>query len=548
MKIDGCKRLLRMTICFAAALACGCLCTLRAQSADHPIPKIIQKDGRYALMVDGAPYLMLGAQVHNSSAWPAMLTKVWPAIDYLHANTVEMPVYWEQFEPQQGHFDYTVLDTLLAQAREHHVHLVLLWFGTWKNGSSHYMPLWLKRKPDLSPRMIGANGRRVDSPSPYAAAAMKADELAFGALLRHLKATDGQRTVLMFQVENEPGTWGSVRDYSPEAQKLFEAPVPTELLTALHKQSVGGSANWQQVFGDDAEEFFQVWSVASYIEHVAAAGKAIYPLPLYVNAALRNPLVASRPPSYESGGPTDNVIAIWKAAAPSIDLVAPDIYMSDSAQYLKVLELYQRPDNALFVPETGNTPAYSRYFFAALGHGTIGFSPFGMDYTGYANNPLGAARVTEESLQPFALNYKLVGPMDREIALLNFEGKLQAVAEEKGKPSQSLEFGPWKITLSYGLGQFGPGENPPGNPEPIGRALVAQFGTDEFLVAGFFCRVDFRVSDTASGKQRQFLRVEEGSYDNGRFKPIRIWNGDQTDWGLNFASAPQVLRVTLGTY
>ena len=211
-----------------------------------------------------------------------------------------------------------------------------------------------------------------------------------------------------------------------------------------------------------------------------------------------------------------------------------------------MLELYHRPDNALFVPGTGNSPAYSRYFFAALGHQAIGFSPFGMDYTGYSNTPLGAPRIAEEGLEPFALNYKLIGPMDREIARLNFAGKLQAVVEKKGKPSESLEFGPWKVTVSYGLGQFGPGENPPGNPEPTGRALIAQLGVDEFLVAGFFCRVDFHMADATSGKQRQFLRVEEGTYEDGKFKPVRIWNGDQTDWGLNFTSAPQVLRVSLG--
>jgi hypothetical protein len=288
--------------------------------------------------------------------------------------------------------------------------------------------------------------------------------------------------------------------------------------------------------------------VARYIEQVAAAGKAVYPLPLYVNAALRNPLHPSRPPSYESGGPTDNVIPIWKAAAPSVDVLAPDIYMGESAQYLKVLELYHRPDNALFVPETRNDPAVSRFFFAALGHQAIGFSPFGLDYTGYSNSPLGAAKITEESLAPFALNYKLIGPMDREIARLNFEGKLQAVAEEKGQPTQSLDFGPWTVTVSYGLGQFGSGQNPPGNPEPIGRALVARLADNQFLVTGFFCRVDFQLTDSASGKQRQFLRVEEGTYDNGTFHPIRIWNGDQTDWGLNFTSAPQVLRVSVGTY
>jgi len=112
------------------------------------------------------------------------------------------------------------------------------------------------------------------------------------------------------------------------------------------------------------------------VEQVAAAGKADYRLPLYVNAALRDPLKPSHPPSYESGGPTDNVIPIWKAAAPSIDLLALDIYMENSDQYLKVLDLYHRPDNALFVPETGNRPEFARYYFAALGHQAIGFSPF----------------------------------------------------------------------------------------------------------------------------------------------------------------------------
>ncbi len=138
--------------------------------------------------------------------------------------------------------------------------------------------------------------------------------------------------------------------------------------------------------------------------------------------------------------------------------------------------------------------------------------------------------------------------MDQEIALLNFQGKLQAVAEETDKHSQTLVFGPWSATVSYGLPQFGSGANPAGNPQAIGRAFVAQLSENQFLVEGFFCRVDFRVTDTASRLQRQFLRVEEGTYQEGTFSPIRIWNGDQTDWGLNFTSVPQVLRVALSTY
>jgi len=512
------------------------LCLLAATLQSQPIPRLVEKDGRHALLVDGAPYLILGAQVNNSSAWPAMLPKVWPAIRDIHANTVEIPVYWEQFEPQPGRFDTSVVDMLLAQARENRVRLVLLWFGTYKNGSDHYMPLWLKQTPGRHLHITGSNGRLVDSPSPYSKENLESDKRAFAAFMRHLKAADPQHTVIMVQVENEPGSWGSVRDFSPGAQKLFESPVPPALLKALGQQSPSPNANWQEVFGSDADEFFHAWSVAKYVGQVAAAGGAEYPLPLYTNAALRDPLKPGPPGSYESGGPTDNVLHIWKAAAPALELLAPDIYMNDSPRYLKILELYRRPDNALFVPETGSGPMYARYFFSALGHQAIGFAPFGIDYTG--------ARVTPESLAPFALNYKLVAPMMREIARLNFEGKLQAVAEEKDKPTQTLDFGAWTATVSYGIPPFGAGRNPRGNPEPTGRVLIAKLSENQFLVAGYFCRVDFQPA--GSEKPREYLRVEEGAYDNGTFKPIRIWNGDQTDWGLNFTSTPQVLRVTVG--
>jgi hypothetical protein len=514
---------------------------LDAQVKEAPLPRLVKKDGRYALFVDDAPFLMLGAQINNSSAWPAMLPKVWPAIQYLHANTVEMPVYWEQLEPRQGQFDYSVVDTLLTQAREHHVRLVLLWFGTWKNGSQHYMPEWMKLAPERYSHVIDKNGHAADSPSPYATASLEADKLAFAAFMRHLKAADPQRTVIMVQVENEAGTWGSVRDYSPSAQKLFEAPVPPEVVAAMHAPSAAPSANWQAVFGPEAEVCFHAWSVAKYVGQVAAAGKAVYPLPMYANAALRDPIKPGAPGSYESGGPTDNVIPIWKVAAPALDIEAPDVYMSDSVAYLKVLDLYHRDDNALFVPETGGGAGVARFFFSALGLQAIGFSPFGMDYT----RDRGASAKPEEFLTPWAQNYQLIGPMAREIARLNFEGKLQAVAEEKGKPEQLLSFGPWTASVSYGTVQNRIGK---GNPDPIGRALVAQLADNRFLVAGFTCRVEFRPTDASGDKHRQFLKVEEGAYWNGVFKPIRIWNGDQTDWGLNFTSEPVVLRVSLATY
>jgi len=151
-----------------ALLASSIAMDLHAQVKQQPIPQIRKKDGRFALFVDGAPYLMLGAQVHNSSTWPATLPKVWPAMEFLNVNTVEAPIYWEQFEPKPRQYDYSVTDTLLAQARQHHVRLVILWFGTWKNGSQHYMPEWMKLAPDRYPHVVDKNGHAVDSPSPFA--------------------------------------------------------------------------------------------------------------------------------------------------------------------------------------------------------------------------------------------------------------------------------------------------------------------------------------------------------------------------------------------
>ena len=534
-------------VVLAALTILGVTVALHGQMKERPLPRLVKKDGRYALFVDDAPFLMLGAQVHNSSAWRAVLPKVWPAMEYLHVNTVEIPVYWEQFEPRQGQFDYTAIDALLAGARQHRLRLVLLWFGTWKNGSQHYMPEWMKLAPDRYPHMVDKNGHAVDSPSPYATASLEADKAAFTAFMRHLKTADPQRTAIMVQVENEPGTWGSLRDYSSAAQKLFEAPVPPEVLTAMRVTPAPPSANWQEAFGPEAEVCFHAWSVARYVGQVAGAGKAAYPLPLYANAALRDPIKPGAPGSYESGGPTDNVIPIWKVAAPALDLVAPDIYMSDSVPYLKVLELYHRDDNPLFVPETGGGPGVARFFFSALGLQAIGYSPFGMDYTSNRLAPAAAgsadANSREQFLAPWALNYRLIGPMAGEIARLNFEGKLQAVAEEKGKATQSLSFGPWNALVSYGAVR---NSHAAGNAEPIGRVLVAQLADNQFLVAGFYSRVDFRPTDTE--KHRQFLRVEEGVYENGVFRFVRIWNGDETDWGLNFGAEPLVLRVSVATY
>ena len=527
--------------------------SLHAQTS--PLPSIDYHGEHPTLVVDGAPYLMLAAQVNNSSAWPATMPAVWAAMDTLGVNTVEAPVYWEQMEPTRGSFDYSSVDMLLQQARSHHVHLVLLWFGTWKNGSPGYAPAWIKLHPQLYPLALQKDGKRSFSLSPFGGHTLAADETAFSALMQHLKTADPQHTVLMVQVENETGMWGNPRDHSAAADKLFGEPVPEKVLAAMGKTGVHGS--WSEVFGAAADEYFSSWAIARYVNSVAEAGKRMDPLPLYVNAALRDPLQPGGAGSFESGGPVFDALPIWHVMAPAIDAIEPDIYMPQDAKYMAVIGQYALPWNPFFIPETGNSAVYAHYFFAALGAGAFGWSPFGMDETGYVNYPLGAKKIDAETLAPFALNYDIVRPMMREIAKWNGEGRVRGAAESPDTHTETLRFGrtdgkpaQWTATVSYGLPAFYTNEPAPGNAKPEGEALVVELGPDEFLVTGVHCRVDFTPTVTANEPkpQRMWLSVEEGTYKDGVWQTSRLWNGDQTDYGLNFASTPQVLRVRLTTF
>jgi beta-galactosidase GanA len=516
--------------------------TAWSQTNNGSIPNIIEKNGRHALLVDGQPFLMLGGQAHNSSGWPGMLPNVWQSIEAMHANTLEVPIYWEQIEAQPGKFDFSLVDTLLIQARKHDKHLVLLWFATWKNGSSHYMPEWMKREPAKYPIITGKIGQPVDSPSPHTIAAMEADAKAFTSVMKYLKEADAQHTVLMVQVQNEPGAWGSVRDYSANAQKIFEGQVPAELikpevLKALNKPVVA-KGTWTEVFGNDADEFFHAWSVAKYIGYVAAAGKAVNPLPLYVNAALRDPLSNPSANNYESGGATDNVIPIWKAAAPAIDLLAPDIYISESQKALKVIELYDRPDNPLMVPEIGSNEEYTRYFYSVLAHGGIGFSPFGIDDNGRGESK----EETQTRLAPIAQEFAMASPMMRELAKWGFEGKIKAVIEREDHAAQTIDLGSWQAIVSFGAG----GPSTQANARSISKAMIVQLGENEFILIGTLCHFTFKPRGANEGKAWQYLKVEEGQYENGKFKLLRIRNGDETDWGgPRIGPSPVILHTTL---
>jgi hypothetical protein len=507
-------------------------------------PRIEHKDGRYALLVDGRPYLVLGGQIHNSSAWPSELPQVWESMAALHANTVEAPVYWEQFEPREGQFDYSNVDQLVEGARAHNLRVVLLWFGTWKNGNMHYVPGWVKTDTKRFPHTIRPDGEPIDVLSPNSHNTLEADKAAFVALMRHLKEIDADKhTVVMVQVENESGNIGSVRDNSAEANRIFAGQVPADLLAAAHKQA----GTWTQVFGADADETFQAYFQAKYINEIAAAGKSEFNIPLYINVWIDYPAaeLAQRQLDqpgivYPSGGAVQKLVGLWRALAPSIDMIGPDIYANDSPFYRQTMDAYQRADNPLWIPETGRDDSYAKFFFYALGRGALGFSPFGVDQTGW--NILG-----DEPWKSHAENFALIEPMSREVANLEFEGKLKTAVEEPGHATQEIDFGEWQATVAFGFPQPD-GRRAPGTKDAHGSALVAQLGPDEFLVTGIDASVTFHLRGKLPWSHSQVLTAEQGVYDAGVWKKLRLWNGDETDRGLCFYQKPEVVRLTMSRF
>ncbi|VXC77247.1 DUF5597 domain-containing protein [Sphingomonas sp. 8AM] len=530
-------------IAFTAGLLLAATGTAAAQ-----IPHLESRHGRHALIVDGAPFTILGAQVNNSSNYAQVLKTAWPVLDRIHANTVEVPIAWQQVEPQEGRFDLSFLQELLDQARSHDKRVVLLWFGTWKNTSPGYTPDWVKLDNRRFPRMKKRDGQDHGVLSAHGAATLAADRTAFVKVMEYLRDHDAQHTVIMVQPENETGSYRNPRDYSPTANGLFAKSIPTALAKRL-----GRSGTWSQVFGAQADRAFNTWYVASYVEAIAAAGKAVKPLPMYVNAALAGPSNVPDPDGVASGGPQQDVLEIWKAAAPHVDFAAPDIYDRKSANATAYLDLYARSDNALMVPEVGNARDFHRYVYAALGRGAIGYAPFGMDESGYFNFPLGARDLSETTLAPLTLTYRMFGSIMRDWARIAYEHPTWGAARPDDGAATSTRMGAWTIKASWGEWQFGMREwtwlkavPAPWAEDMVGGLAVAQLSADEFLIVGDHVRVAIEPAEKVSGAL--VLRVEEGGFAGGCWVTARVWNGDQTDYGINLLDRPQVLKVTMGRY
>jgi hypothetical protein len=515
--------------------------TLIAQTTQsESMPRIVHPQNKYSLLVDGKPYIVLGAQVRNSSGWPAQFDSLLPGATALGLNTIEVPAYWEDIEPKEGEFHFDTFDQIVKSARSHHFRLVMLWFGTWKNGTMDYAPAWVKSDPSRFPHMLDQGHQPVRVLNPLSDANLDADRHAFAALMKHLKEVDGdQHTVIMVQVENETGSLFTDRDHSAASNAKFAGPVPAAVLQALRKTS----GTWSEVFGAEASETFAAYYVSRYVNAVAEAGKKEYPLPFYANVWLREQKNFMRPgEAYPSGGGTLNMLDLWKAMTPSLDAVAPDNYLLDYVNYRAVLAGYHRKDNPLLVPETGGPRFASNIFYAIGDFDALGYAPFGLDAV------VDGGKVKDIG-QAFADDCHLLTPALPLIASLQGTGKLHSAVEEQYLTDRLIHSSRFDVLIQFGNphpeygGIFGTQ-----TPKMSGRALVAEIAPDEFIIMGFDARADFRPVLGSKSQNAQFLSVEEGTFVDGEWKTSHRLNGDETFFGFRLPAEGGMFRVKLTAY
>ena len=543
----------RRTCAAACAVALALLDWTAAQAATPPH---LRKQGSATqLIVDDKPFLLLGGELHNSSASSlSYLGTLWPTLKAAELNTVLAPVEWDQIEPVEGRFDFTVLDGMLKQARAHDTRLVLLWFGAWKNSMSTYVPAWVKHDSARFPRARNRAGVAQDILTPFSAATLAADTAAMRAMLAHLKQVDTQHTVLMIQVENEIGMLPDVRDYGAAANAAWAAPVPAALTAylAAHKDTLHpgvkarweargsrSAGSWAEVFGDtvETEEMFQAWYYATFVEAMTAAGKAVYPLPMYVNVALNRP--GKRPGEYPSAGPLPHLFDIWKPGAPSVDVLAIDTYFPNFSHWARQ---FKRPDNPLFVPEANHAErpdAGADAFYAIGEHDAFGFSPFAIDDIKDGKSSLPQAYRVLKQLSPVINQYQGSGKVRGFKAPMSYEGVVDVAP-------QTVTMGGYTLQVSFNA----PWEKLEPSAVQNRGGLVIQTGEDEFLVAGSGLTIVFGDAQ-AGGGQVGIEKAVEGTYRDGRWQEGRWMNGDETHQGRHIGlsgAAFTIQKVKLFRY
>lgn len=491
-------------------------------------------NGCAKLFIEGKPFIVRGGELLNSSGSTAEdMAKHIEASKALNLNTVLLAVAWEQIEKNEGDFNFDELEKIISLAEANDLKLVLLWFGSWKNGFSGYVPHWVMRDTKRFPRVQNAKGENRPCLSPFSEEVLRADKRAFVELMQFIKRVDPQgKVVAMVQVENEIGLLDDSRDRSKIAENAFAQNVPQELIESLSKKGddllpeireawkangMKKSGNWTEIFGQKnmlADEMFMAWHYGKFVDALAKEGKAVHNLPMFVNAWVISPdsPIAGK---YPSGGPNYRMLDVWQVAAKNIDFFAPDNYLED---YCAKIADFARSGNPIFVPEAcalwlgDKNSAQAKALYTIGEYGAIGFSPFGIDHAVYSpSHALGRA-------------YEVIENLSAEITKAEAGKNMRGFMQQKNK-SDTLDFGDIKVDISYSFPYKGYG-------------LIIRLSKEDFLIAASGADLYFK---SKSGKGIAYGLVREGSYKNGEWKTAKYLGGDEGGL-VNLKFPPVYLR------
>ena len=501
------------------------------------IPHLEKQGNTVQLVVKEKPFLMLAGETGNSSASDLnYMNEIWPKIVKMHLNTLVVPVYWELVEPEEGEFDFKLVDSIITSARQNNIKLVFLWFGTWKNSMSCYVPLWIKTDENRFLRARGKNGIAEEILTAFNMTNRNTDAIAFSKLMKHIRDFDQkEQTVVLVQVENEIGMIPDARDYCKSADESFKSEVPEEFINFLlenkkklnpflydlwKKNGFKTNGNWEEIFGKSlsTDEIFMAWNYAKYANYVAAAGKKEYPIPMYVNAALIRP--GYKPGQYPSGGPLPHLMDIWKAAAPDIDFLAPDIYFQNFAEWVakfdipvtKAGEIY----NQFFIPEAANNQSVVNAYYAFAQHNVMGYSPFSIE------------SLPDPADNQVSKGYKVLKELSPLILSNQGKGTMAGVILDSAGQKAEIKLGDYIFIVHHEYSwPYAPkteGEN------PRYGGMIIMVSPDEYYVAGRGIVITFK-SASDNGQIVGIGRDDEGKFAGGKWIPGLRLNGDQTHQG-----------------
>lgn len=537
-------------------------------------PKVVKVGETTHFEIDGKPFVMFTGELHNSTSTSESYMKqigVWEQMKKGNFNTVIASASWNVVEPQPGQYDFTSVDHVIKNARANNMKVVMIWFASWKNGNSTYAPSYIKRNPKKYPLVQKEDGSYLNVLSTFGEEAMKADKAAFVALMKHIKEVDPDHTVIMMQVENEMGILGSIRDYSPAAQKAWKGQVPADLTAYLtvHKgklypelekvwaangQKTKGT--WEEVFGKSysnsdnyldfpeyTEEIFQAYYYGKYVGEIVAAGKEAHNIPMYVNNWLRQPGMA-HPGQYPSGSPLPEVIDVWRAAAPQVDFTAPDIYINE---YEWVLSEFARSQNPIFIPECKGDVAKALYAYGE--YDALGFAPFGFD-----GPKQGGLSVSDEDFDNLGKAYGILGQIQPMLVANYGSDKMRGALITDEHPSVELPMGDYILTFTSSMRRrafnYGQGAEQLAAENAAlaaqakkaqSGALVIQTSADEFYIVGINVSVNFKHKDAKKTGSVMTDLIEEGTFKDGKWVPGRNLNGDENRVSISGVGAERVI-------